>query len=144
MKRLPLLLLVLLGGVWADRLQPQRVMIGSDLVRLVRGVGVAALLLSLATDDSVARAADRDHAGSVGGRLAARSALVEEIVHAVHRRGQIGEIDRWVITQATRLAAAGGRVIEANLSAASIGTSGRRRATRRRSSGKANRAIRER
>ncbi len=37
--------------------------------------------------------------------------------------GLIREIDRWVITQATRLAATGGRVIEANLSAASIGTS---------------------
>ena len=37
--------------------------------------------------------------------------------------GLIGEIDRWVITQATRLAAKGGRVIEANLSAASIGNS---------------------
>ena len=37
--------------------------------------------------------------------------------------GLIGEIDRWVITQATRLAATGRRVIEANLSAASIGTS---------------------
>ena len=36
--------------------------------------------------------------------------------------GLIGEIDRWVITQAVRLAAAGGRVIEVNLSAASIGT----------------------
>ena len=37
--------------------------------------------------------------------------------------GLIGEIDRWVITQATRLAATGGRVIEVNLSAASIGNS---------------------
>jgi PAS domain S-box-containing protein len=37
--------------------------------------------------------------------------------------GLIREIDRWVITQATRRAAAGRRVIEANLSAASIGTS---------------------
>jgi PAS domain S-box-containing protein len=37
--------------------------------------------------------------------------------------GLTGEIDRWVITQATRLAATGRRVIEANLSAASIGTS---------------------
>jgi PAS domain S-box-containing protein len=37
--------------------------------------------------------------------------------------GLIGEIDRWVITQATRRAATGRRVIEANLSAASIGTS---------------------
>jgi PAS domain S-box-containing protein len=37
--------------------------------------------------------------------------------------GMIGEIDRWVITQATRLAASGRRVIEANLSAASIGAS---------------------
>ena len=37
--------------------------------------------------------------------------------------GLIREIDRWVVTQATRLAAIGGRVIEANLSAASIGTS---------------------
>jgi EAL domain-containing protein (putative c-di-GMP-specific phosphodiesterase class I) len=36
--------------------------------------------------------------------------------------GLIGEIDRWVITQASRLAATGRRVIEANLSAASIGT----------------------
>jgi EAL domain-containing protein (putative c-di-GMP-specific phosphodiesterase class I) len=37
--------------------------------------------------------------------------------------GLIGEIDRWVITQAARLAATGRRVIEANLSATSIGTS---------------------
>ena len=37
--------------------------------------------------------------------------------------GLIGEIDRWVITQATRLAATGRRVIEANLSAASISNS---------------------
>jgi PAS domain S-box-containing protein len=37
--------------------------------------------------------------------------------------GLIGEIDRWVITQATRLAARGRRVVEANLSAASVGTS---------------------
>jgi PAS domain S-box-containing protein len=37
--------------------------------------------------------------------------------------GLIREIDRWVITQATRLAATGRGVIEANLSAASIGTS---------------------
>jgi PAS domain S-box-containing protein len=37
--------------------------------------------------------------------------------------GLIGEIDRWVITQATRLAARGRRVIEANLSAASISNS---------------------
>jgi PAS domain S-box-containing protein len=36
--------------------------------------------------------------------------------------GLIGEIDRWVITQATRRAATGRGVIEANLSAASIGT----------------------
>jgi PAS domain S-box-containing protein len=37
--------------------------------------------------------------------------------------GLIGEIDRWVITRATRRAATGRRVIEVNLSAASIGTS---------------------
>jgi len=37
--------------------------------------------------------------------------------------GLIREIDRWVITQATRLAARGRLVIEANLSATSIGTS---------------------
>jgi PAS domain S-box-containing protein len=37
--------------------------------------------------------------------------------------GMIGEIDRWVITQATRLAASGRRVMEANLSATSIGAS---------------------
>jgi PAS domain S-box-containing protein len=39
------------------------------------------------------------------------------------RYGLIGEIDRWVVTQATRLAATGRGVIEANLSAASIGSS---------------------
>ncbi|MDQ1600793.1 MAG: hypothetical protein QOD68_2267 [Actinomycetota bacterium] len=39
------------------------------------------------------------------------------------RYGLIGEIDRWVITQATRRAATGRQVIEVNLSAASIGTS---------------------
>jgi PAS domain S-box-containing protein len=38
--------------------------------------------------------------------------------------GLVGEIDRWVITQAVRLAARGRRVIEANLSAASVGGSG--------------------
>ena len=37
--------------------------------------------------------------------------------------GLIREIDRWVITQAIRLAATGRLVIEANLSATSIGTS---------------------
>jgi EAL domain-containing protein (putative c-di-GMP-specific phosphodiesterase class I) len=37
--------------------------------------------------------------------------------------GLIGEIDRWVITQAAQLAATGRGMIEANLSAASIGTS---------------------
>jgi PAS domain S-box-containing protein len=37
--------------------------------------------------------------------------------------GLIGEIDRWVITQATRLAASGRQVIEVNLSATSIGAS---------------------
>ena len=37
--------------------------------------------------------------------------------------GLIGEIDRWVITQAVRRAATGQRVIELNISAASIGTS---------------------
>ena len=39
----------------------------------------------------LAGAADGDHAGSVGSRLAARSALVEEVVHAVRRRSQMGE-----------------------------------------------------
>jgi PAS domain S-box-containing protein len=42
---------------------------------------------------------------------------------AAEKYGLIGEIDRWVITQATRLAATGRGVIEANLSAASIGAS---------------------
>ncbi|SDP11025.1 PAS domain S-box-containing protein [Nakamurella panacisegetis] len=37
--------------------------------------------------------------------------------------GLIGEIDRWVVTQAVRLAATEHRVIEANLSASSIGAS---------------------
>jgi len=38
--------------------------------------------------------------------------------------GLIAEIDRWVITQAARLAATGRRVFEANLSAVSIGAPG--------------------
>lgn len=38
------------------------------------------------------------------------------------RYGLVGEIDRWVIGQAARLAASGDRVIEVNLSAASIGS----------------------
>ena len=46
----------------------------------------------------LARAADRDHASSVGSRLAARSALVEEVVHAVRRRSQIGESEKNVPT----------------------------------------------
>jgi MFS family permease len=33
----------LFGGVWADRLQPQHVMIGSDVVRLLAAVGMAAM-----------------------------------------------------------------------------------------------------
>ncbi|MBM2615177.1 MFS transporter [Actinoplanes sp. LDG1-06] len=33
----------LFGGVWADRLQPQRVMVGSDLVRLLTAVAMAAM-----------------------------------------------------------------------------------------------------
>lgn len=37
--------------------------------------------------------------------------------------GMMAEIDRWVITQATRRAATGQRVVKANLSAASIGSS---------------------
>jgi PAS domain S-box-containing protein len=41
---------------------------------------------------------------------------------AAEKYGLIGEIDRWVISQATRLAATG-RLIEVNLSAASISTS---------------------
>jgi PAS domain S-box-containing protein len=40
---------------------------------------------------------------------------------AAEKYGLIGEIDRWVITQAIRLAATGRGVIEANLSAVSIG-----------------------
>ena len=46
----------------------------------------------------LARATDRDHASSVGSRLAARSALVEEVVHAVRRRSQIGESEKNVPT----------------------------------------------
>jgi EAL domain-containing protein (putative c-di-GMP-specific phosphodiesterase class I) len=38
------------------------------------------------------------------------------------RYGLVGELDRWVIGQAARLAASGDRVIEVNLSAASIGS----------------------
>ncbi len=33
----------LLGGVWADRLQPQRVMVASDLVRLLSALAMAAM-----------------------------------------------------------------------------------------------------
>jgi MFS family permease len=33
----------LLGGVWADRLQPQRVMVASDLIRLLGAAGMAAM-----------------------------------------------------------------------------------------------------
>lgn len=33
----------LFGGVWADRLQPQRVMVASDVVRLVATAGIAAM-----------------------------------------------------------------------------------------------------
>jgi MFS family permease len=33
----------LIGGVWADRLQPQRVMVGSDLVRLLGALAMAAM-----------------------------------------------------------------------------------------------------
>lgn len=44
-------------------------------------------------------------------------------LHVAEKYGLIGEIDRWVISQAVRFAASGRRVIEANLSAASIGTS---------------------
>jgi EAL domain-containing protein (putative c-di-GMP-specific phosphodiesterase class I) len=42
---------------------------------------------------------------------------------AAEKYGLIGEIDRWVICQAARLAATGGGAIELNLSAASISTS---------------------
>ena len=44
-------------------------------------------------------------------------------LHVAEKYGLIGEIDRWVISQAVRFAASGRRVIEANLSATSIGTS---------------------
>jgi MFS family permease len=35
----------LFGGVWADRLQPQHVMVGSDLVRLAGAIGLAVMFL---------------------------------------------------------------------------------------------------
>ncbi|MFI5915189.1 MFS transporter [Dactylosporangium sp. NPDC051541] len=41
-----MLVCTLFGGVWADRLQPQRVMVGSDLVRLL---GAAAMAVMFAT-----------------------------------------------------------------------------------------------
>ena len=41
---------------------------------------------------------------------------------AAEKYGLIGEIDRWVITQAVALAVGTGRIVEANISAASIGT----------------------
>jgi MFS family permease len=42
----PVLVFVLLGGVWADRLPRHRVMLASDLVRTVSQAATAALLLS--------------------------------------------------------------------------------------------------
>ena len=42
----PLVLFVLLGGVWADRLPRQRVMLASDLVRFGAQGGTAALILA--------------------------------------------------------------------------------------------------
>jgi MFS family permease len=42
----PLVLLVLFGGVWADRLRRERVMIASDLIRAVVQGATAALLIS--------------------------------------------------------------------------------------------------
>ena len=56
------------------------------------------LLFRSAPDAEPADATDRDHASSVGSRLAARSALVEEVVHAVRRRSQIGESEKNVPT----------------------------------------------
>ncbi len=47
---LPLLASVLLGGVWADRLQRQRVMLGSDLVRALAQAVSATLLLTGSAD----------------------------------------------------------------------------------------------
>ncbi|BBH66853.1 MFS transporter [Actinoplanes sp. OR16] len=38
-----MLLCTLFGGVWADRLQPQRVMVASDLIRFVTTAGIAAM-----------------------------------------------------------------------------------------------------
>ncbi|HEY4031739.1 MAG TPA: MFS transporter, partial [Caulobacteraceae bacterium] len=35
----------LFGGVWADRLQPQHVMVGSDLVRLLAATALAVMFL---------------------------------------------------------------------------------------------------
>src|SRR5690349_9871678 len=40
------LICTLFGGVWADRLQPQHVMVGSDLVRLLTAGGMALMFLS--------------------------------------------------------------------------------------------------
>src|SRR5689334_14197624 len=36
----------LFGGVWADRLQPQRVMVVSDLIRLLAAAGMAVMFFS--------------------------------------------------------------------------------------------------
>jgi PAS domain S-box-containing protein len=49
--------------------------------------------------------------------------LPSAFLPVAERYGLITEIDRWVITQAVRLAAKGNRTIEANLSATSIDTS---------------------
>jgi predicted MFS family arabinose efflux permease len=45
-RTVPMILFVLAGGVWADRLPQQRLMIGSDVVRLVSQGLLAALLLT--------------------------------------------------------------------------------------------------
>ncbi len=46
--------------------------------------------------------------------------LPDKFLPVAERYGLITEIDRWVVTQAVRIAATGNRTIEANLSAASI------------------------
>ena len=91
-----------LAGVGRQRLDVAALALGVDGVEGERGfararqAGEHDQLVARDLDVDVleivlARAADRDHAGSVGSRLAARSALVEEVVHAVRRRSQMGE-----------------------------------------------------
>ena len=49
-RELPLVVLVLLGGVWADRISRKKILVGADGVRCVAQLSTAALLLTGSAD----------------------------------------------------------------------------------------------